>query len=100
MMQESIQLMKESAREGQEGLRQLTKQFDNILVPRDLIAQGNGKLSAISQKLYDMHEIARSCSVDGIMSYETVKRIFRDEFGMTMEDFANATGELAKLIDL
>lgn len=100
MMKKSIELMKNSAREGQEGLRQMTKQFNNIIVPRNEIAKGLGRADAIPQRIYDMMDVVRRCSDTGEIPYEAVKGILKEDFGVTMEEFANEVGELLKKIDI
>ena len=99
-MEESIEMMKESERSGHEGLRQLYKQFENILNPRDIVAQSRGKASAIAPQLREMHALVKKCVEDGGIPYPTLQKIFKDQYGMTVEAFADATGELARLIKM
>ena len=95
-----IEMMKESERSGHEGLRQLYKQFENILNPRDIVAQSRGKASAIAPQLREMHALVKKCVEDGGIPYPTLQKIFKDQYGMTVEAFADATGELARLIKM
>ncbi len=99
LMKESYEMMKESERSGHEGLRQMYKQFENILNPRDIVAQTRGKASAISQEMREMHALVKKCVEDGL-PYPTLQKIFRNQYGMTVEAFADATGRLAKTIKM
>lgn len=55
----------------------------------DFVAQTRGKASAISQEMREMHALVKKCVEDGL-PYPTLQKIFRNQYGMTVEAFADA----------
>lgn len=70
-----------------EGIRQITKQFDNIIDVRNSYKVGRGYDSAISDQVREIHAVAKR--VETGLSPAEFEKILREDFGLTLDSYAD-----------
>ena len=99
LLARSVDAMKEASDAYQEGLRQLYKQYNRILKPRNVAAMSRGSVTKITPQMEEMMEIVKRCADDGDVSWAVTERLLKDKFNTNFGKLAEMLGDLAVKID-
>jgi len=80
-----------------DGMRQTTKQYDNLITPRVRALENQGIEAAVDPRLTKAVDILKQVETDG-MAPSKVEALLKAELNMTKDDAAQMLGaQLAKL---